>query len=201
MSRFELRYVLTKAWESYLKLFVHPPAEFTAIPGYLHPLEGRFLHWLAGRVPKSGLALEVGSFKGKSSCFIASGLDHSAHLVCVDTWKNDAMSHDSPSDAMPEFLLNVSPYANIIETHRGRSFEVASAWSRPIDFLFIDADHSYEGCSTDLKAWLRFVRSGGWVAFHDSSEEGVARAISEFFPEALRGMQINAWSIFAALKR
>ncbi len=195
MSRLSRKHIKTKGWETYLKLFVHPPKALTSIPGYLHPIEGRFLHWLAGRVPKHGLALEVGSFKGKSTCFIASGLDPSARLACVDTWHNDAMPYDNHGDVMSEFLENVSGYRNSIETHRGRSIDVAARWHRPIDLLFIDGDHSYEGCSTDLKAWLGFVRPGGWIAFHDSSEEGVARAISEFLPKTLRGPQVNAWSV------
>ncbi len=201
MSRLSRRYITTKAWETYLRVFVHPPAALISIPGYLHPVEGRCLHWLAGRVPKQGLALEVGSFKGKSTCFIASGLAPSAHLACVDTWHNDAMPYDPPGDYMSEFLENVSKYLDVIETHRGRSKDVSASWHRPIDLLFIDGDHSYEGCSTDLKAWLRFVRPGGWVAFHDSSEEGVAQAISECFPKTLRGPHLNAWSVFAAIKR
>jgi predicted O-methyltransferase YrrM len=201
VSRLSRRYVTTKGWETYLRLFVHPPKALVSIPGYLHPLEGRFLHWLAGKVPKHGLALEVGSFKGKSACFIASGLDPSAHLACVDTWHNDAMTYDAPSDVMLDFLRNASQYPGVIETHRGRSSEVAANWTRPIDFLFIDGDHSYEGCRMDVEAWLAFVKPGGWVAFHDSSEEGVARAISEFFPKTLRGPEVNVWSVFAALKR
>lgn len=192
---------MTKGWEAYLKLFVHPPKALSSTPGYLHPIEGRFLHWLAGRVPKHGLALEVGSFKGKSTCFIASSLDPSARLACVDTWLCDAMPYDDPNDVMSEFLKNVSGYVNTIETHRGRSVDVAARWARPIDLLFIDGDHSYEGCSADLRSWLGFVKPGGWIAFHDSGEEGVARAIAEFFPKTLRGPEVSVWSVFAALKR
>ena len=38
---------------------------------------------------------------------------------------------------------------------------------RPLDFLFIDGDHSYEGVKRDFGYYSRFVRSGGFVAFHD----------------------------------
>ena len=201
MSRLSRKYIKAKGWEAYLKLFVHPPKGFTSIPGYLHPIEGRFLHWLAARVPQDGLALEVGSFKGKSTCFIASSLHPSARLACVDTWRNDAMPYDSSGDVMSEFLGNVSGYRSAIEPHRGRSADVAASWTRPIDLLFIDGDHSYEGCSSDLKAWLGFVKPGGWIACHDSGEEGVARAISELLPERVRGPEVNVWSVFAAAKR
>jgi predicted O-methyltransferase YrrM len=152
-------------------------------------------------VPANGLALEVGSFKGKSSSFLASGLKSTSRLVCVDTWDNSAMPYDAPTDSMSDFLKNTAIYGDLIEPHRGESARVAERWSRPLDVLFIDGDHSYEGCSSDLKAWLPFVKPGGWVAFHDSSEAGVARAISELFPPSNQLSARCAWSIFAAIKR
>jgi predicted O-methyltransferase YrrM len=200
MSRLSRRYVRAKAWENYLRVFVNPPRGIASLPGYLHPLEGRFLHWLGSKVPANGLALEVGSFKGKSASFIASGLGPTARLACVDTWRNDAMPYDSQCDVMSEFLRNTDNYRDLIETHRGTSAEVAEKWSRTLDVLFIDGDHSYQGCSTDMKAWMPFVRQGGWVAFHDSSEEGVDRAIRELFPKSNRRSDLYAWSIFAAVK-
>ena len=36
-----------------------------------------------------------------------------------------------------------------------------------VDFLFIDADHSYEGVKRDFELYAPLVRSGGLVAFHD----------------------------------
>jgi predicted O-methyltransferase YrrM len=38
---------------------------------------------------------------------------------------------------------------------------------RPVDFLFIDADHSYDSVKRDFELWSPLVRSGGIVAFHD----------------------------------
>ena len=38
---------------------------------------------------------------------------------------------------------------------------------RPIDFLFIDADHRYEGVKRDFELYSPLVRSGGLIAFHD----------------------------------
>ena len=200
MRRLNRQYVAAKSWETYLRLTVPPPTASAEIPGYLHPLEQRFLYWLATRVPARGLALEVGSFKGKSATCLAAGLNREARLACVDTWQNDAMPYDQELDVMEEFRNNVSAYQEKIDTYRGGSEEIAAKWTSPLDLLFVDGDHSYKGCSTDIKAWLPFVRRGGWVAFHDSSEAGVWEAISEFFPASLRGSERRAWSIFAAIK-
>lgn len=36
-----------------------------------------------------------------------------------------------------------------------------------LDFAFIDADHSYEGCAADIRAWLPKIKPGGWIGGHD----------------------------------
>jgi cephalosporin hydroxylase len=38
---------------------------------------------------------------------------------------------------------------------------------RPVDFLFIDGDHSYDGVKRDFELWSPLVRPGGIIAFHD----------------------------------
>jgi len=38
---------------------------------------------------------------------------------------------------------------------------------READFLFIDGDHSLEGCRFDFENYSRFVRGGGLLALHD----------------------------------
>lgn len=50
----------------------------------------------------------------------------------------------------------------------GDSQAVGKAWDGPqIDLLFIDGDHSYEGCLGDLVAWREHVWTGGLIVFHD----------------------------------
>jgi cephalosporin hydroxylase len=39
---------------------------------------------------------------------------------------------------------------------------------QPIDFLFLDGDHSHEGVKMDYEMYSPLVRSGGLVAFHDN---------------------------------
>jgi predicted O-methyltransferase YrrM len=38
----------------------------------------------------------------------------------------------------------------------------------PVDFLFIDGDHSYDGLRGDWQAWADRIAVGGVVALHDS---------------------------------
>jgi cephalosporin hydroxylase len=37
----------------------------------------------------------------------------------------------------------------------------------PVDFLFIDGNHTYEGVKRDFELYSPFVRRGGVIAFHD----------------------------------
>jgi len=39
---------------------------------------------------------------------------------------------------------------------------------KPLDFLFIDGDHTYNGVKTDFELYAPLVRSGGIIAFHDT---------------------------------
>ncbi|MCK6586006.1 MAG: class I SAM-dependent methyltransferase [Polyangiaceae bacterium] len=201
VNRFSYAYVSGRFFPLYLRLAATPPPGLDSLPGYLTPDEGLCLHWLALQVPPGCIAVEIGSFKGKSSSYIASGLVPGARLACVDVWENRAMPYDPPEDVLPEFQRNVAPYRDKIDIHKGLSADVAKNWPALIDLLFIDGDHSYEGCIGDIKAWLPHVRAGGWVAFHDSGQEGVERAVRERFPRAARSLGVRAGSIFAARKR
>ena len=50
---------------------------------------------------------------------------------------------------------------------RGFSADVAPSFDRPIDLLFIDANHSYEFVRQDWELWSPKVREGGRIAMHD----------------------------------
>ena len=57
--------------------------------------------------------------------------------------------------------------------------------AEPVDFLFIDGDHSYEGVRRDFELYSPLVRPGGLVAFHDvaprvSAGTGVPQFWNEF---------------------
>jgi predicted O-methyltransferase YrrM len=56
----------------------------------------------------------------------------------------------------------------------GRNAAAHSSIQRylPIDFLFIDADHSWEGISGDWRAWNDLLSKDGIVALHDSANCG-----------------------------
>lgn len=128
--------------------------------------------------------VEIGSYLGASSCFIAEGLlkTGKAKLYCIDTWRNDAMS-EGKRDTYDEFLKNTEKYKDIIIPVRETSENAVSVLQKQIksiDMLFIDADHNYEGCKRDWDLYSPFLRIGSLVIFHDYGwAEGVKRVVNE----------------------
>jgi hypothetical protein len=56
-----------------------------------------------------------------------------------------------------------------------------------LDFVFIDADHSYGGVKADFDAWWPKLKDGAWMSGHDYANESdpcgaeVKRAVDEAF--------------------
>ena len=63
--------------------------------------------------------------------------------------------------------------------------ESAEKVNKKIDVLFIDGDHTYEGCKADIDVWSKWVVPGGVMLFHDADETspGVVQAIEEYCKE------------------
>lgn len=63
-----------------------------------------------------------------------------------------------------------------------------------LDFVFIDADHSYEGVVNDIRHWAPKVKKGGAVMGHDIDWKGVVKAVEENFDE-YEILQDNVWMV------
>jgi hypothetical protein len=62
-----------------------------------------------------------------------------------------------------------------------------------LDFVFIDADHSYEGCKGDIENWSPKVKAGGYVMGHDITWPGVKQAVEEFFGTDYKESTDTVW--------
>ena len=83
-------------------------------------------------------------------------------------------------DTYDQFMVNTQALRDVIIPLRGDSTEVAASFDADIQVLFIDGDHSYEGCKKDVSAWIPKMVDSGLVIFHDYTwAEGVRRVISE----------------------
>jgi predicted O-methyltransferase YrrM len=149
---------------------------------HLTSQEKRKLFELAQRLPPNSFAVEIGSYLGASACFIAAGLKSNSKLICIDTWKNDAMS-EGYRDTKEEFINNTKRFSDKIIMIQGFSKDVVDQVKKittAIDFLFIDGNHSYEGVKTDWDLYSPLLKSGSCVVFHDYGwAEGVIRVVEE----------------------
>jgi hypothetical protein len=71
-----------------------------------------------------------------------------------------------------------------IYKHKGLSVDVArSVASQSLDFVYIDADHSYKAVRSDIEAWFPKVKPNAFIGGHDFSymQPGVPKAVLEFF--------------------
>jgi predicted O-methyltransferase YrrM len=136
--------------------------------------------------------IEVGTWIGSTAKFMHEVLQELgvAHRIdCIDTFEGTPSDHTSDlakalgGSTHAKFIENVGDLrGQVIFEHVGSSQDVALAWQDKADLIFIDADHSYEGCKADIESWRVHLKAGGILCGHDygvSGLEGVTRAVDE----------------------
>jgi predicted O-methyltransferase YrrM len=154
-----------------------PIRGFKKIEGWLSDREALSLFHLARSLPEPGTVVEIGSWQGKSTYCLAKGLKL-GKIHAIDPFDT---SGEPGSDALyaehaavlPQTLietfkrnLNREGLLKKVEIHKGFSNQFAGEF-KDIDLLFIDGDHSIEGCSYDYHEFSGAIRNGGYLAFHD----------------------------------
>ncbi len=148
------------------------------------PKEKLFLYDEAVEHIKIGRFLEVGSYLGSSAIILAEALRRNsqskeAKVYCIDTWENDSML-EGKKDTYQQFQDNIKPWQDWIIPIRGNSDEVKLPFEGLCDVVFIDADHSYEGCRRDVERFSGLVRNGGCLILDDHiSYPGVTKVVGE----------------------
>lgn len=172
------------------------------------------------RVGRGARGVEVGVFRGALSGYLLrKGV---SRLFMVDNWL--------PADKQPERYRRTRDYcarlsvkeasanralaqdvaarsggrATIIERSSAEAARLIN--DRSMDFVFLDADHSYAGVKADLAAWVPKVRPGGWICGHDYRNampefdfSGVDRAVNEW--ASLWGVPVEADDNFTWFSR
>jgi predicted O-methyltransferase YrrM len=123
----------------------------------LCPWEGEYLFMLASRA-RQGI-VETGRFHGGST-FLLSCANAEVPIHSVDIApKNDELvrryMQQNGVGAKTELIV-------------GDSQNVKYPQVGAYDLLWIDGDHSYEGCTKDLENWYPELARGGHVVLHDS---------------------------------
>ncbi len=140
----------------------------------------KFYTSMVERFPSGSRFVEVGVYKGCSfSYLVVEVINSGKQIECVGV---DAFPWP---DVEPAFLENMKPLeGNYKIFGGGDSFDRAKDFEDgSIDFIFIDANHTYEFVSKDIAAFLPKMKKGGVMAGHDFNEAhpGVMKAVLEAF--------------------
>jgi len=82
-----------------------------------------------------------------------------------------------------EAMARVRKHGDRVHVLKGMTSDMAKfVPDNSLGFLYLDADHNYEGCLNDLITWYPKVVKGGIVGGHDylSPDYGVNKAVNEF---------------------
>lgn len=178
------------------------PAELQGlIPNEL----GDVLSRLASQVPAGQAIVEIGSYKGKSTCYLAAGAaaGRAAGVWAVDPWDTAGnvtgrfgFAELATREAF-EAQVEGAGFAGQITAVQGFSVDVAGAWDGPpIGLLYIDGDHSEQAVRADFNAWRRHLAPSATVAFDDLDtprNPGVRVVVEELVAAGvLRDFQVKA---------
>jgi hypothetical protein len=143
------------------------------------------------KFPTNSHFVELGSWKGMSAAFMAVEIINSSKNIrfdCIDIWSPDGYLSDQTQkefgdELMQCFLTNIEPVKHVINVIRKDSAAAAADYAdHSLDFVFIDADHSYEGVKKDILAWLPKMKPDGILAGHDYAwHEPIRQAVSDVF--------------------
>lgn len=181
----------------------------TNAPHFYQNVEGWFnmeteYKELLDLVPRNGIFVELGAWKGKSTCFTCIEILNQKKkmtYLTVDTFKGvhegeqaKAYKQFKDENILAQFLHNTRPVYGLFEYHIGGSADAANRHDdQTIDVIFIDASHSKEDVLKDIKAWLPKMKPGGMMAGHDyTSWPGVKKAVDQMF-KSIDKVQNDCW--------
>jgi predicted O-methyltransferase YrrM len=150
-------------------------SEYKNIEGWLSEREAFGLYDIAARLDANSTVVEIGSWKGKSTYCLAKGLKDGM-IFAIDPFNAEGEPgskeiYEQTKGTIPLF----EQFQNTFRKHglsekvqplMGYSNKFIDRFSG-IDFLFIDGDHSIEGCDFDYVNYAPKLKKGGYLAFHD----------------------------------
>ncbi len=136
-------------------------------------VEGAWLlHGLAVSM-KASVCVEIGSANGLSACYVGLALKQmgQGRLYAIDPHTTTDWNDSGAMDSLRVMRENMRRFKveDYVEIIRDYSNNAAKNWTQPIDLLFIDGDHSYEGVKSDWEAFAPHVNPFGVVVFHDTT--------------------------------
>ena len=158
-------------------------------------------------VEKDGLAVEVGSWKGRSAYVIGQACqEKGARLICIDTFcgcETQKFLYEESMKVGIEKFIEDNIKKNLtglpVDFVAGDSIEVYEHFADgSISFCFIDGDHYNPVVKQDLDNFFPKVRKGGIFAGHDFSRDfpDVVSEVIVKFPDLIqREIKYSIWLI------
>lgn len=117
----------------------------------IKPEEGQYLHWLTKTYwTGNGLLIEIGTWLGRSTLHLASGLkerESVERVICYDHFEwaggggwnqKNAPQKSVGSDFMQEFMVNTKPFSNWIEARRSKIQDIRLP-NEKVEVIVLDA--------------------------------------------------------------
>ena len=155
-----------------------------AATGFMPAAEGRALFDAAAAYAGCGPVLEIGSYCGKSTIYLAAAASAAGQVVVTVDHHRGSEEHQpgweyhDPAlvdpgtgriDTLPRLRATLA--AAGLEDHVvvvvGRSADLARLWATPLGLVFIDGGHTEVAAVTDYEGWAPWVAPGGALAIHD----------------------------------
>ncbi|KIQ19293.1 class I SAM-dependent methyltransferase [Rhodococcus sp. MEB064] len=155
-----------------------------AATGFMPADEGLALFDAAAEFLGDGVAVEIGSYCGKSTVYLgAAARATGGRVVTIDHhhgseehqqgWEYHDESLVDPStgslDTLPRFRRTIGGAGldDVVIAVVGRSSEVAAIWRQPVSVLFVDGGHTDEAAAADYEGWAPWIAVGGALLIHD----------------------------------
>ena len=159
-------------------------AAAAAATGFMPADEGAALAAAALAAPPDGALLEVGSYLGKSTLYLAAAARaRGGQVVTVDHHRGSeehqpGWEYHDPAlvdpevgriDTLPGFRRTIAGAGaeDVVVAVVARSETLAALWGRPLALLFLDGSHTDESARRDLDCWAPHLAAGGVLAIHD----------------------------------
>lgn len=154
------------------------------VTGFMPADEGRVLYDTALRYLGRGVAVEIGTYCGKSTVMLGAAAQQTGGTVFTIDHHHGSEEHqagweyhDSSMvdpvtglfDTLPRMrhTLDAAGLDEHVVAIVGRSPVVVRGWRTPLRLLFIDGGHTEEAAQRDFGGWAPWVEVGGALIIHD----------------------------------
>ena len=165
-----------------------------SVPGMVTPEAGKFLYSLCYMQDLKGDVVEIGSWQGRSTIFLATAAKESGNgdFYAIDHFKGNIGKEDSYAvggsldNLKDNFNQNISNFglSNVVHLLDMTNTEASKhVKDKTIRLLFVDGDHTKNGVRKDIELFFPKLKKGSIVIFDDYFEgfPGLIEAIDELF--------------------